>query len=227
MAAFGSIQVGVDILRTTLDAETKSIIAQTGDVQSEEVDSDNVEWWQQPGFCSRPAKAIPQKSACQGVILRQSDHDVCIAARDTRGQDIYGSLKDGETCLYAAGEDGKGQARMLLKGDGSMAMFSRTSADAKGMGVFLDPASDTIRITNAAGHGILINADGVFITTAGGASGLSLAVGGEVKLIATGACTVDGTSIALGGSAAPTTPALCGLTGIAGVASTRVFVSLA
>lgn len=226
MAAHGNIQIGVDVLSTQRDPDTGLLLAQTGDVGAEEVDADNVEIWQQPGIVSRPAKAVPGKNACQAVIIRETGHDVCVAMRDARGQEIAGSLKEGETCVYASGEDGNGQARLLLKKDSSMAMFTRTSATAKGMGVFLDPASDTIRISNAAGHGIVISPDGISVTISGGSAGVTLGSDGGVKVIGTGPAVVDGSFVALGASATPATPALGGMSGVTGVPSAKVFVSL-
>lgn len=114
-------QVGLDILSTVRDAVTKTILANLGDVVSEQSESDEAEWWQHVGFASRPS--APNKlgrTAAQCVALRTGGRDAVIASRDLRGQALAGNLQPGETCIYAAGETGTAQARVLLKKDGSI-----------------------------------------------------------------------------------------------------------
>ncbi len=120
----GLFQVGVDILKTTIDAVTGKILAYTGDVVGQESDSDNVEWWQHVGFASRPAKPEAGKAAAQGVVIRRGDHDINIASQDVRGLGIYGNLADGETCVYGPGGDGNSQGRVLIKDDGSVTLYT-------------------------------------------------------------------------------------------------------
>ncbi len=120
----GLIQVGFDVLTTTVDKTTKKITAQLGSVTGKTTDTDGAEWWQHYGFASRPPKPKSGKEAAQAVVVRMGDHDVVIASQDLRGLALYGNLDHGETAIYAAGEDGKGQARILLKKDGSVSMYT-------------------------------------------------------------------------------------------------------
>ncbi len=120
----GMIQVGFDVLTTTINEKTKKILAQIGSVLAETTDADNAEWWQHVGFASRPSKPEAKKKAAQAVVLRAGDHDVIVASQDLRGLELYGNLKAGETCTYAAGEDGTGQARTLWRDDGAITHFT-------------------------------------------------------------------------------------------------------
>lgn len=133
----GLFQVGIDILKTTLNAVTGKILAQTGDVVGQATDADNVEWWQHVGFASRPAKPEAGKAAAQAVIFKGGDHDVAIASQDVRGLDIYGNLADGETCVYGPGEDGNSQGRVLIKSDGSVTLYTTDSNTKNGNTVAL------------------------------------------------------------------------------------------
>lgn len=218
----GLLQVGLDILSTTRVG--KAILAVTGDVQSAETEADQVEWWQHVGFVSRPPKAEPGKSACQVVTVKGPQYDAAIASRDFRGQDLAGTLNEGETCVYAAGADGKGQARLLLKANGAVALFTRkdNATDGTGLAIQIDPNTDTISLTNSKGYGLLITADGVYVS-AGNAT-LTLA-GGDASLVATGRTQVDGSSVVLGSVAVPgVNAALHGPTGPGGVASLKVLI---
>lgn len=229
-----SLHVGVDILNAERDEETKVVLLQTGDVVGAAeggggtVDGERVEHWQHVGLVSIPPKPEAGKSACQGIVVRRSNHDACIATRDLRGQELAGQLKYGETCIYAAGETGTAQGRVILKQNGSINLYTRAgnTEGGAGMGVFVDPENDQISILNSKGYGIVINGDGVFLS-AGGAIGLKLESSGDVSLVATGKCQIDGGGICLGSTAVPgLNSALVGVTGIAGVASTKVLIAL-
>jgi len=223
MAAHNSIEVGADILNTTRNEETKSILAQIGDVEAETVSADNVEMWSLPGFASRPQKAEPGKSACQGLVLNEGGSGICFATKDLRGQEIAGNLKEGETCLYAPGADGTGQARVLLKGDSSMALFTRASATAKGMGLFLYAKEDAIRLLNAAGNGLIIDNTGVYLVA--GSQALKLELSGAASLLGAGQTQVDGASVVIGNLAVPVAnAALTGPTGITAKPSVKVLI---
>ena len=126
------VQVGFDILNTTVDKTTKKITCQLGSVVGKTVDTDGAEYWQQVGFASRPPKPDAGKEAAQAVSIKGGDRDTVIATQDLRGLKLYGSLEHGETCIYAAGEDGKGQARILLKKDGSVALYTLQGNDENG-----------------------------------------------------------------------------------------------
>lgn len=124
------IHYGYDILTTTVDKVTGKILAQLGDVHKETTDTDNAEWLQQPGFASRPSNPEKGKQAAQAMCVRMGDHDVCIGAIDMRALDLYGNIKPGETCIYAAGADATAQGRIMLKGNGSVTIFT-TSDNTK------------------------------------------------------------------------------------------------
>lgn len=219
-------QIGVDILRTTVKDATKRILAQTGTVNGQgQVDADNVEWWQHIGFASRPPKAVPGQKATKAVVIRQGGTDAAIASHDERGLELYGNLADGETCVYAPGEGGNGQARILLKKNGSINLYTRkgNTAGGTGMLVQIDAENGAIRLVNDQGYGLIIDSDGVKLT-AGGA-GLTLESGGNVKLIGTGQTQVDGGGICIGSLAVPgVNSALTGVTGLVGKASLKVLI---
>ncbi len=192
------------------------------------VDSNAAEWWQHVGFISRPPEAVAGSKACQVVAFRESDHDVIVASKDTRGQELAGSLGPGETSIYAAGADGTSQGRITIKGTGSINLYTRegNTASGQGMGLFIDPATDTISLINSQGYGIVINGDGVFVTAK--ESSLSLESGGKASLIAKGQAQVDGSGILIGSNGVPgVNSALVGPTGMAGAASAKVVIQLA
>lgn len=219
-------QIGIDVLKTTVDNTTKKILAQIGNVNGAGLNQgDNVEWYQHVGFASRPPKAVPGEEACKAVSIRQGGTDAVIASHDARGLELYGNLADGETCIYAAGEDGEAQARILLKKDGSINLYTRkgNTSGGTGMMISLDAANGAIRLVNDQGYGLIIDADGVKLT-AGGA-GLVLESGGNVKLIGTGQTQVDGGGICIGSLAVPgVNSALTGVTGLVGKASLKVLI---
>lgn len=220
---------GLDVLSTVLDSVKKTITASTGDSVGEETISPNAEWWQHVGFASRPSKPTKGRPSAQVVQLIGSDVDCVIASRDTRFLDIYGNLGHGETCVFATGETGTGQARALLKGDGSINLYTRvgnTSAGA-GMVVQVTPSDDSIRITNGAGYGLIINGDGVTLTAGDAALTLN-ASAGTFSLVGTGQCVIDGSPLVA--CQGPTPPVVginscvIGPTGVAGRASTKFLV---
>ena len=224
----GLVHVGLDILTTVVNTATKRILAQTGDVVRDATDTDGVEWWQHVGFASRPPKPQAGKQAAQAVVLKSSDRDVAIGSVDQRGLDLYGNLDHGESCLYAAGVDGTAQARVLLKKDGSISLYTRKGNTSSGAGMIVqvDAMNGAIRLINDKGYGIIIDEDGVKLTS--GSAGLTLDSGGDIKLVGTGQCQLDGGSICLGSKAVPgVNSVLTGVTGLVGVASTKVFPDLA
>lgn len=225
----GLIDVGLDILSTAVNAATKRIIAQLGGIAKEAADTDGAEWWQHVGFASRPPNPKAGKQAAQAVVVKTSDRDIVIGSVDQRGLTLYGNLGPGETCIYAAGEDGTGQARVLLKKNGSISLYTRVGNKPDGAGMILqiDAENDAIRITNGAGYGLIIDKDGVR-AFAGSKAGLTLGSSGKCSLIGTGKCQVDGSTIVLGSVAAPVVNAVCvGPAGIAAVASGKVFAAIA
>lgn len=195
--------VGVDILRTVRKAKTKTILAQIGNVAGDTVDSDEVEWWQQVGFASRPRKAETGSAAAQAFVVRRGDHDAAIASRDLRGQELAGQLEDGETCVYAT----EGQARILLKKDGTVSLFTTAGNDASGTGITLNVKADG-SIEMASQHGgITIKNDAITVLSATGAG---------VKLDANGAAVL-GSSVTLGGGLNPASGVMTYYTALGGI----------
>ncbi len=145
----GIFAIGIDLLKTSVDAVTGKILAQLGSVVGEITDSDNAEWWQHVGFASRPSKAVAGKSSAQAVVIKRSDHDICVASQDPRSLEMYGNISDGETCVYAAGEDGTSQGRILLKTDGSVSLFTTSTNLSSGDSVYARVAKGTNAATGA------------------------------------------------------------------------------
>lgn len=223
----GVFQVGLDILSSIRDSVTKSLLLNLGNVIDEDPESGEAEYWQHVGFVSRPAKpkTANGKAAAQAVVLRTGGRDAVIATRDLRGQEIAGQLAEGEVCLYAIGE-GDAQGRILLKADGSINLYTRegNTSTGQGMGVFITPSEDSIRIVNSRGHGVIIDAEGVKLLGGAGAA-LTLLASGGATLVSTGQTQVDGASIVIGSAAIPgVNSALTGVTGVAGKPSLKVLI---
>jgi hypothetical protein len=223
----GLLKVGIDILTTTVNKTTKKILAQTGNAVAQTTDSDSVEWWQHYGYASRPPKPEPGKQAAQALVLNKGDYDIAIASQDLRGLELYGTLDHGETCVYSAGDDGKGQARALFKKDGSVHLYTRkgNTESGGGMVVQLDAQNGVIRLVNDKGYGLIIDQDGIKLTAKD--SALTLGGDGSVSLVGKGKCQIDGSGICLGSTAVPgVNSALCGISGPEGVASTKVLIAI-
>jgi hypothetical protein len=226
-------QIGVDLLRTTVDKVTNSITAQLGDVTTSSVYSNGAEWWQQIGFASRPSQPKAGQSAAQGITIRSSDQDICIASKDVRSQAIYGNLNDGETCLYAGGSDGNAQGRILIKQDGSINLVTTSDNTDKGKSVMLRVAPDEILMSNQFGA-FVINKNGIQLRTTAGAiinladlnaSQTSAAIVANQVVVQGGSIAVQGGSVALGANASPATPAGMCIAAPYAVPSTSVFIS--
>lgn len=170
----GLVHVGLDILTTSVNDTTNRILAQTGDVTRNSTDSDGVEWWQHSGFASRPSKPLAGKQACQGVILKTSGRDVCIASSDQRTLPMYANLDFGEVCVYAGGEEGEAQARHILKKDGSQALYTTDDNTAEGQAVYFRVAKDAFEFVAPWGT-IKFDANGFRINHR---SGAQFALGG-------------------------------------------------
>lgn len=217
---------GLGVLNTVRDAVTNTILAMIGDeiTEAPTID-DKAEWWQHIGFASRPAKPEKGKAGPQVVILRGSERDACIASRDTRAHPLYGSLDYGETSIYAAGPDGTGQARVMLKGNGGVHIYTREGNTPEGVGMViqLDAENNSIRMLQADGHGIIIDGDGIKLTAK--ESSLTLNADGTLKLVCTGQAQIDGASILLGSIAvAVTNAALKGPAGVSGTPSLKTLI---
>lgn len=145
------LQVGIDVLDSMLGSnlnpatgtQTGTILCSLGSVNKGgaasspgTADSSNAEWWQTVGLASRPSNPVGGASACQAVAIRQNDREIVIASRDTRTNSIYGNLAPGETCLFAAGADGKSQGRIMIKDEGSVTLMTTDDNTATGNATF-------------------------------------------------------------------------------------------
>lgn len=185
-----------DVLTTTLATETKRVLANTGNVNGQ-TESAAVQWVQQVGLASRPAKPANGKAA-QAVVVEGGGIDIAIASQDVRFNEVYGSLAEGEVCLFAVGPDGTAQARILLKANGSINLYTvkGNAAGGKSMGVFIN-TDGSINIASD-GNGVLVGADkSVKIFNDGGA--LQIMPDGKVKLSAGPQLALSGGSVAIGG----------------------------
>lgn len=219
------IRVGVDILATRLSDKTKRVIARIGDAFTGVTESDNAEVWQHVGLVSRPPKPVAGKQAAQGVSIQMGDREVIIASCDTRGLDLLGNLRDGETSIYAAGGDGNSQGRILLKDDGSISIFTRDGNTADGKGIMFRVGADgSFSFVSPLGA-MTLDSSG-WMLTAGGKSVLKLGASGSVKLQGNGLCEVAGKITCVGTNCTPTPAsyAIHGPTGMLGVPSKSVFI---
>jgi hypothetical protein len=200
--ARGMIQVGIDILTTTVDPKTKKILVQLGDVHRESTDTDNAELWQQTGFASRPPKPEAKKTAAQAAVFKAGDHDIVFATQDLRGLVLYGQLDHGETCVYAAGPDGTGQARALFKKDGSINLFTKkgNATAGAGMGIFIT-VGGAISMASHNGAAILLEEDAA-IKMFNGSGGIQIKPDGHIKIASGSKVEISGASITLGGPSA-------------------------
>lgn len=198
-----AFETNADILSTTVSEATKKILVQTGANTGEgQVDNDGVEWVQHVGFASLPANPEPGKESAQAVVIRQGTNDVAIGSRDQRGLALYGALKPGETCLYAVGADGTAQARILLKADGSINLFTKKDNETggAGMGIFVN-ADGSISIASHNGAALLVGTDGS-VKLFNGSGGIQVLADGSIKLASGAKVEISGASITMGGPAA-------------------------
>ena len=168
-----AIQVGVDILKSTVSDKTGRILLQTGNAIGQVAGSDNVEQWQHNGFASRAPAAVPGKKAAQAVVVRRGSNDISLAEQDERGLELYGNLADGETCVYAAGADGASQGRALFKNDGSVSLLTTDTNTKDGKVVSLRVAPTEMRFTAPWGS-LVFDASGLHIKTKSGNTRLDM-----------------------------------------------------
>lgn len=221
------LQAGVSILGTKVSSATKRVLAATGSFRLDQAEDENSEWWQHVGFASIPPNVEKGKAAAQALRIVQGAHDYIIASMDARGLDLYGNLKAGETCIYAAGADGKSQGRSLWKGDGSVTHYSRAGNTESGGGIMMqiDAMNDTIRILNSKGMGIIITPDDVSILAK--SSGATFEASGDLSIVAKAQAQFDGGSILLGSAGVPgLNSALMGPTGLVGAANPKIILGV-
>jgi hypothetical protein len=132
----------------------------------------------------------------QALAYLRNDQWIVLGTRDTRTQSLAGTLNPGETCLYSP----ISQGRVLLKADSSISLYTATSSSATAMGIFINPATDSISIVNSKGYGLIINDDGISLTMGGTVASIQLTSSGNINIIGTSGVQIDGTSILLGSS---------------------------
>lgn len=227
---------GLDVLGSTRSDATGLVTVQLGDnVASDGVagqaTSQNAEWWQHVGLCSRPARPAAGTRAAQVITLTQSDQDICVASRDSRASTIYGSLKDGETAVYAS----EGQARTIYKADGSITHYTTDDNTATGNGVYLRVTATALQFVAPWGTLEFSKANGLVVRH--GDSGAEMALGPVSGLpaplnvirsgfrVAAGVCSIKGSTVKIGAgpflNCATTSAAAAGTA----APSTTVFVS--
>lgn len=193
----------VDVLSTRLDETTKRVVACVGDVNGQgQTESEGVRVIQQWGFASRPSKPdANQKKAAQAIVVSSGGAENAIAGQDLRSLPIYGSLAEGETCIYAAGETGSAQARVLLKANGSINLYTvaGNASGGKSMGVFIHP-DGSINLTAPSGNAVLIGDDGS-IKIFNGSGGVQIKADGSIKIAGSSQVAVSAGSVAIGGPA--------------------------
>lgn len=108
-----------------------SITLNLGVAESGEMQSQQAELWSVPGIISvpvLPTQATNNTDAAQVLYYNHPDQNIAFAMRDTRSQSIAGNINPGETCVYAPG----GQARVLLKNDGTINMVTTSDNTPNG-----------------------------------------------------------------------------------------------
>lgn len=211
-SASDRIQAGFDVLFTKLTEKTKKIIANLGSANGATSATDNAEWFQHVGFASRPSKPTRDgnkldgpstgRRAAQAVVIRMGDRDVVIASQDLRNLDIYGQLSDGETVIFATGEDGTAQARAILKADGSINLLTKkgNAADGAGVGLFIRP-DGSITALGADGAAVILGDDGSLkVFNKSGA--LQITASGGIKLASKEKVDISAPAVTLGGPTA-------------------------
>ncbi len=240
MASIGHLIItGVDIMSTYVSSKTKKILATLGDVKNSIVESKDAEFLQTSGLVSRPPQASKGNSAAQATILRTGDRDIILSCTDLRGLELQGNMLDGETCLYAAGETGVAQGRVLLKSNGNVAVYTTKDNAVGGDSICISVNASDNSVTAVTPYGaIRLDSTGVSMVTAnatpgGKGAGIKIGTDGDVSItgktvtINAGTFSVPGACL-LGTSAAPTpaNAALHGTTGSGGVPSASVFIGL-
>jgi len=171
------------IVGSSSNPNNNTISLTTGDAVIGETVGPTVQLWQQVGFASIPALPEPNVGSAESVNLIRGIGDISVATRDLRNQDIYGNLNPGEVCLYATGPVASmpGQARVLLKGDGSITLFttadtinpdgstSPTGNTSAGPGIYFT-LSPTGLIFSSPFGGFIFDKTGFHVKTVNGAS---------------------------------------------------------
>lgn len=222
------IDIGLDVLSAVIDATTKIPLLQIGDAVSSTAMADRAEHWQQAGFTSIPAAPTAGSPSCQVISIKQGGRRAIIATRDARASTIYGSLKPGETCVYATA----GQARVMLKKDGSITRVTTSDNTPGGVTISDRLGPDGWTLTTPWGE-LSLTAQGLSLMVSG-AGAITISPEGILKMFATQAslqgslvCVSGDTATVLGPKATPTPLNACAYSSVGpvNVVSTNVFIS--
>lgn len=189
------------VLKTHLADKTKRILATIGSVVGEGLtDASNVEWFQHVGFASRPANAVLGKESAEAVVVRSGGQDYAIASFDARALDVYGSLGPGEVTLFGIGADGTAQGRLLIKGDGSINIFTKKGNEKSGTGMGIFVRSDgSIDVLSHSGAALMVGSDGT-VKMFNGSCAVQLKAG-KAEINGGSQLALSGASVAIGGPA--------------------------
>lgn len=220
--------VGQDVLNHALDPSTNVPKLQLGDSTTGESDSDGAELWGQPGIVSAPAAPTSGNASCQTVVLKRGDHDIVLALRDVRTAQMYGSLKAGETAVFAT----TGQARTLYKNNGAIVHYTTSTNAVGGSSMTCEFGPDGFHVVTPWGT-LSLDSNGFSLTM--GQAGITLTPAGLAKMMGAQA-SVLGSVVACSGtlgtflgptaSFVPVQAALAGLAGPTGKPSSNVFLAL-
>lgn len=163
--------VPLQVLNVFSAATNGSILLQGGDNINGDAVSQDAQLISPFGFCSKPSLPTPGAGTAAEMITIQGlgSRDMVIGGRDIRTQAIYGNLAAGESCMFASGSDGNGQARALAKADGSMTLYTTDTNTAAGNGVYFTVTPTGFNFVAPWGT-MVFDATGFHITHMNGAS---------------------------------------------------------
>jgi len=114
---------------------------QIGDVRTGAVTDNAVVAWNPSGFIGYPRAPTAGSDASQTILLKSAAGDQAFGFRDVKTAKLSGQMQMGETCVYAPGS----QARIFLKNDGSITLYTTDDNTDGGKSVFLSVGPDGIR----------------------------------------------------------------------------------
>jgi hypothetical protein len=202
-------------------SDTGAVTLQLGSVTTGDVDVTNALVWSLPCIAYRPSNPTGTVQAADALSLRYGDTHYVVAGRDTLSATIAGNLLPGEVCVYAPGEFGLGQGRMLFKGTGAITIYTTVGNTEGGesMAISIDPQAQAISATIGQAGAVVMNTDGfqgIF-----GQSGFKFGTDGTIVLSGK-SCMIGTQSVLLGLGASPGTPVCVGPVGQTAVGSKSV-----
>jgi hypothetical protein len=205
---FGQLfDIGVDVLNVTVDAVTGIMTAQTGDAVKGIADASSTEIWQQWGFASIPSPPANGSNGAQCLKIKRGVVDIIFGGRDARAGQIWGNLKPGETCMFATGAAGAGQARVLLKQDGSVTLYTTDTNAVGGNAVFfcISPTNGLQFVSpwgklTLGPHGFHVQAGSAAIDLV---SLSGMPVGGSFFTVSSSFATLNSSTVLLGPQTSP------------------------